>query len=102
MNEPYDPTQQFLVSDLLSYSLVEHADLIQSVFLSAINEYDLELKFGKIRKFWEAREFKLAKHIPDSLFVKGTHPEITCPATISLQYPNLFIIITSLRLNRIY
>ncbi|XP_048242736.1 dynein heavy chain domain-containing protein 1-like [Haliotis rufescens] len=70
MNEPYDPTQQFLVSDLLSYSLVEHADLIQSVFLSAINEYDLELKFGKIRKFWEAREFKLAKHIPDSLFVK--------------------------------
>lgn len=67
MNESYDPKREFTVADLLTYDLDEHAQLIHSIYLGAVAEYDLELKIGHLKKFWEEREFKLAKHIPDSL-----------------------------------
>ena len=67
MNESYDPKREFTVADLLTYDLEEHAQLIHSIYLGAVAEYDLELKIGYLKKFWEEREFKLAKHIPDSL-----------------------------------
>ena len=67
MNETYDPKREFTVADLLTYDLEEHAQLIHSIYLGAVAEYDLELKIGHLKKFWEEREFKLAKHIPDSL-----------------------------------
>lgn len=70
MNEAYDPKKRFTVADLLSYDLEEHSRLIHAVHLGSLAEYDLELKINHIRKFWEEREFKLAKHIPDSLFTR--------------------------------
>ncbi|KAL3832089.1 hypothetical protein ACJMK2_023767 [Sinanodonta woodiana] len=69
MNEAYDPKKQFTVADLLTYDLEEHAQLIHSIYLGAVAEYDLELKIGQIKRFWEEREFKLAKHIPDSILL---------------------------------
>ena len=72
MNESYDSDKQFTVCDLLTYDLEENAQLIHSIYLGAIAEYDLELKINQISKFWEEREYKLAKHIPDSvLSTKG-------------------------------
>ena len=68
MNESYDPKRQFTVADLLTYDLEDHAQLIGEIYLGAVAEYDLELKIGHLQKFWLEREFKLAKHIPDSLF----------------------------------
>nr|XP_022307449.1 dynein heavy chain domain-containing protein 1-like isoform X4 [Crassostrea virginica] len=67
MNEPFDPNREFTVSDLLAYDLEQHSDLIHQVYLGAIAEYDLELRINQISKFWEEQEFKLAKHIPDSV-----------------------------------
>lgn len=67
MNETYDSDKQFTVSDLLTYDLEENAALIHSIYLGAIAEYDLELKINQVIKLWEEREFKLAKHIPDSI-----------------------------------
>lgn len=67
MNESYDPKKQFTVADLLTYDLEEHAQLVHQIYLGAVAEYDLELKIGHMKKFWLEREFKLAKHIPDSL-----------------------------------
>ena len=67
MNESYDPKRQFTVADLLTYDLEEHAQLVHQIYLGAVAEYDLELKIGHMKKFWLEREYKLAKHIPDSL-----------------------------------
>jgi len=78
MNENYDASKQFTVADLLAYDLEEHAQLIHTVYLGAIAEYDLEVKINQISKLWEEREFKLAKHIPDSvLSAKGNTPLVT-------------------------
>ncbi|XP_052798483.1 dynein heavy chain domain-containing protein 1-like isoform X5 [Mya arenaria] len=67
MNESYDPKKQFTVSDLLTYDLKDHEQLVNQIYLGAVAEYDLEQKIGHMKKFWLEREFKLAKHIPDSL-----------------------------------
>ena len=72
MNETYDPNKQYTVNDLLAYDLEEHAQLIHNIYLGAIAEFDLEVKINVVSRFWEEREFKLAKHIPDSvLAAKG-------------------------------
>lgn len=80
MNESYDPKKQFTVADLLTYDLEEHAQLVHQIYLGAVAEYDLELKIGHMKKFWLEREFKLAKHIPDSLLAsKGKQrEEVSC------------------------
>ncbi|ESP00380.1 hypothetical protein LOTGIDRAFT_173233 [Lottia gigantea] len=70
MNEPYDPSHSLTVDDLIVCNLTEHAELINSVYLSSLAEYDLELKLNKITANWEEKAFKLAKHIPDSLYAK--------------------------------
>ncbi|XP_062587861.1 dynein heavy chain domain-containing protein 1-like, partial [Saccostrea cucullata] len=75
MNEPYDPNRQFTVSDLLAYDLEQHSELIHQVYLGAIAEYDLELRINQISKFWEEQEFKLAKHIPDSVITSKEQVE---------------------------
>ncbi|XP_033761502.1 dynein heavy chain 10, axonemal-like [Pecten maximus] len=67
MNETYDGMKQYTVADLLAYDLEEHAQLIHNIYLGAIEEFDLEVKITQISKMWEEREFKLAKHIPDSV-----------------------------------
>ncbi|XP_052095798.1 dynein heavy chain domain-containing protein 1-like isoform X11 [Mytilus californianus] len=76
MNESYDSDKQFTVCDLLTYDLEENDQLIHSIYLGAIAEYDLELKINQISKFWEEREFKLAKHIPDSV-LSSKEPELS-------------------------
>ena len=68
MCEPYEPDHQFTVAELMSYQLSEHADLVHATYMSAIAEYDLEQRLGRITRFWQDRVFKLAKHIPDSMF----------------------------------
>ncbi|GFR96312.1 dynein heavy chain domain-containing protein 1-like, partial [Elysia marginata] len=68
MSEPYEPDHQFTVAELMSYQLSEHADLVHATYMSAIAEYDLEQRLGRITRFWQDRVFKLAKHIPDSMF----------------------------------
>uniref|UniRef100_A0A8W8M9M4 AAA+ ATPase domain-containing protein n=1 Tax=Magallana gigas TaxID=29159 RepID=A0A8W8M9M4_MAGGI len=75
MNEPFDPNREFTVSDLLAYDLEQHSELIHQVYLGAIAEYDLELRINQISKFWEEQEFKLAKHIPDSVITSKEQVE---------------------------
>ncbi|XP_056008158.1 dynein heavy chain domain-containing protein 1-like [Ostrea edulis] len=75
MNEPFDPNREFTVSDLLAYDLEQHNELIHQVYLGAIAEYDLELRINQISKFWEEQEFKLAKHIPDSVITSKEQVE---------------------------
>ncbi|XP_035825634.1 dynein heavy chain domain-containing protein 1 [Aplysia californica] len=70
LNEPFDPSHQFTVAELMSYNLSDHAELVTATYLSALAEYDLEQRLNRITKFWHDRQFKLAKHIPDSMFTK--------------------------------
>lgn len=71
MNEPYMGNTQFTVAELMSYNLSENAELVHNVYLSAIAEYDLEQLMARIKSLWQDKNFKIAKHIPDSMFVKG-------------------------------
>ena len=68
MGEPYDPKHEFSVEELLAYNLGSHAQIITTIYSAAVSEFTIEKKLVKIRKLWQEREFKLAKHIPDSLF----------------------------------
>ena len=76
MGEPYDPEHQFTVEELLSYNLAAHASTINDVYAAAVAEYAIEQKLIKVKKLWEEREFKLAKHIPDSMYKGEENTEI--------------------------
>ena len=39
-----------------------------SVYQAALSEYQIEQQLNRLRKIWEEKEFKLAKHIPDSVY----------------------------------
>ncbi|XP_074658718.1 dynein heavy chain domain-containing protein 1-like, partial [Tubulanus polymorphus] len=71
MGEQYDASVQFTVNELLSLNIVEHSQSINTVYQAALAEYELEMKICKLKKLWEGKEFKLAKHILDSVFAKG-------------------------------
>jgi hypothetical protein len=71
MGEQYDPHWNFTVDDLLSYNLGQHSLLINTVYQGAVAEYDLEQKLNRVKKYWEEKQFKLAKHIPDSVYAQG-------------------------------
>ena len=86
MNESYDSDKQFTVSDLLTYDLEENAQLIHTIYLGAIAEYDLELKINQISKFWEEREYKLAKHIPDSVLSTKGRTELSIFDRVIFRY----------------
>ena len=77
MGETYDPEHEFTVEELLSYDLASHSTTILDVHAAAVAEYAIEQKLTKIKKLWEEREFKLAKHIPDSMY-KGMKTLILC------------------------
>ena len=47
-----------------------YSRVILSVYQAALSEYQIEQQLQKLRKIWQNKEFKLAKHIPDS-FYKG-------------------------------
>ena len=57
----YDPSRQYLLSDLISFGLRNHAQLISSICDSAAAECALESHMKKLIKRWEDEEFKLMK-----------------------------------------
>lgn len=73
MGERYDPSWQLTVDQLISYRLLDHQALIDAVYSRAQSEYQLEQKLTKLEKMWSSNEiyFKLAKHIPDSVYTAG-------------------------------
>ncbi|XP_070211333.1 dynein heavy chain domain-containing protein 1-like isoform X3 [Littorina saxatilis] len=79
MNEPYLGSGQFTVAELMSYNLCDNADLVHNVYLSAVAEYDLEQQMSRIKRVWHDKNFKLAKHIPDSMFVKDPVKRASSP-----------------------
>lgn len=73
MGEKYDPVWQLTVEQLISYNLLDHQSLIDAVYSRAKSEYQLEQKLLKLEKMWSSNDiyFKLAKHIPDSVYTAG-------------------------------
>ena len=76
MGENFDANREFTVEELLSFNLGAHADIINTVYAAAVSEFAIEQQLVKIRKMWVEREFKLAKHIPESVY-KGTCSAVT-------------------------
>ena len=79
MGEQLDPTHQFLVDELLSYNLNLHAAMITSVYQAALSEFAVEQQLVKLQHMWQEKEFKVAKHIPDSVYrgqLSTRHPHI--------------------------
>ncbi|CAG5130198.1 unnamed protein product, partial [Candidula unifasciata] len=74
MNEPYVSNHQFTVAELMSYSLSDHADTIYATYKSAVAERDFEQGLSHIVGLWQNRQFKLAKHIPESILIKSKEP----------------------------
>ena len=68
MGEPYEEDYEFTVEELLSYNLASHSNTINNVYAAAVAEFAIEQKLSAIRKTWEEKEFKVAKHMPDSVY----------------------------------
>ena len=75
MGEHFDANRDFTVEELLSFNLGAHADIINTVYAAAVSEFAIEQQLVKIRKMWIEREFKLAKHIPESVY-KGARVRV--------------------------
>lgn len=71
MGEQYDPSYKFTVEELMAYQLGSHREVIDSIYSAAIAEFAIEMKLEKVKKLWEEKDFKLAKHIPDSMYKSG-------------------------------
>ena len=84
MGERYEEDWEFTVEELLGYNLAAHTGLIDAIFSRARAEYRLEQKLNRIERLWTSNDvyFKLAKHIPDSVYIAGT-TAFTC-AIVSL------------------
>ena len=68
MSERYKPDKDFTVEDLLNYNLGKHCSLITTIYQTAQAEYAVEQKLAKLKKLWDERCFKLAKHICESVY----------------------------------
>nr|KAG5709415.1 hypothetical protein BaRGS_029264 [Batillaria attramentaria] len=79
MNEPHIGSTTFTVAELMSFNLSDNADLVHRVYLSAVAEYDLEQQMSRIKRVWQDKNFKLAKHIPDSMFAKDPVKRVGTP-----------------------
>ena len=64
MGQEFDATMQFTVATLLSFNLARYKDLISHICASAAAEYALEIQLQSLTKFWQEKDFKMAKHIP--------------------------------------
>lgn len=73
MGERYEEDWTLTVEELLSYNLAAHQGLIDAIFSRARAEYRLEQKLNKVQRLWTSVDvyFKLAKHIPDSVYNAG-------------------------------
>ncbi|KAF6036157.1 DNHD1 [Bugula neritina] len=70
IGENYEEGWEFTVEEILGYNLAAHQSLIDAIFSRAQAEYRLEQKLNKIERLWTSNDvyFKLAKHIPDSVY----------------------------------
>ncbi|XP_033127107.1 dynein heavy chain domain-containing protein 1-like isoform X2 [Anneissia japonica] len=68
LGQPYHAGQHFSVAELLSFNLSEHSLQVNTICNGAIAEFTLETKLKQIRKVWDEKEFKLAKHIPEKMY----------------------------------
>ncbi len=68
MGEQFDPDHEFTIQELLFYNLHANGHIINKVYRAALAENTIEQQLGKLRKLWQEKELKLAKHIPDSVY----------------------------------
>ena len=68
MGEHFEHERHFTVEALLGYNLSTHDALITTVHKSAHAEYIIEQKLNNLKRLWEERTFKLAKHMCDSVY----------------------------------
>ncbi|XP_038044677.1 dynein heavy chain domain-containing protein 1-like [Patiria miniata] len=64
LGQVYEPSHPYTVQELLSFSLSEHSLQINTICNGAAGEFALEQSLIKLRRLWEEKELKLAKHIP--------------------------------------
>ncbi|XP_022079964.1 dynein heavy chain domain-containing protein 1-like [Acanthaster planci] len=64
LGQVYEPSHFYTVQELLSFNLSEHSLQINTICNGAAGEFALEQSLIKLRRLWEDKEFKLAKHIP--------------------------------------
>ena len=64
MGQDFDPTMRFTVATLLSFNLARYKDLICNICAGAAEEYALENQLHSMIKFWQEKQFKMAKYIP--------------------------------------
>src|SRR6218665_2301226 len=67
----YDPTYPYTVGDLMQLGLGSCGQMIDNVLSAAIAEEGVEQKLAAFHKLWIQKEFKLAKHLPESLLRGG-------------------------------
>ena len=77
MGEPYDSSHQFVVEELLAYNLASNAAMIRSVHQAALSEFAVEQQLIKLQRMWQEKSFKVAKHIPDSVYRGKTSNQIS-------------------------
>ncbi|XP_071943742.1 dynein heavy chain domain-containing protein 1-like [Antedon mediterranea] len=68
LGQTYIPGQHFTVAELLSFNLSQHSLQVNTICNGALAEFTLETKLKQIRKVWDEKEFKLAKHIPEQMY----------------------------------
>jgi hypothetical protein len=71
MGEQYDPSYNFTVNELIELRLGSHRQFVDTVHAAAVAEHAIEVKLEKIQHLWDEKVFKLAKHIPDSMYKNG-------------------------------
>ena len=64
LGQVYESSHAYTVQELLSFDLSEHSLQINTICNGAAAEFALEQSLIKLRRLWEDKEFKLAKHIP--------------------------------------
>ena len=58
-----DEGSSLLIGSLLDADLPKYADMIESICLEAATAFAFERSLNKIKKTWEEREFRIAKHV---------------------------------------
>jgi hypothetical protein len=60
--------RELSVADVQSLGLSDHRQVIDTVYASAVAEYRVQYQLKLLQAQWDNLEFKLATHIPDSLY----------------------------------
>lgn len=67
----YDPTYQYTVGDLIQLNLGICGSAAEGILAAAIAELRAEQKLCWLHNLWNEKEFKFAKHLPESLLKAG-------------------------------